>query len=87
MRPPERMRQILDLVHKIWEYDSDMRFFQLIYVLQAQYCQAHYPNGAIKSPPRKDVSEHLGFDLFVIEDTQIIKFLENRLLDLKSKQA
>ena len=80
MRPPERIDEILELIQRIWkmETNADMRFFQLIYVLQYKFSQSHGERGKIEAVDA-DGSKDTGFDLFNTEDDEVIKFLESYL--------
>lgn len=84
MRPPERIDPLLELLEEIWLYDPDLRFLQLIYNLQRQFCHEHDPHGIVESE-EQDGSRRIGFDLFHTEDEAFGRFLEKRLAALKSR--
>ena len=63
MRDEKRITEILSLISQIWEKDKDMRFFQLIYILQSKYSNANANIGQIELK-EKDGYSRIGFDLF-----------------------
>lgn len=75
MRPPERINEILELLDKAWKKDPDMRFLQLVYVLQSMYSHLNDGRGKILSPKEHYGSLRIGYDLFAIEDTELISLL------------
>ncbi len=78
MRSPERIEHITQLLEQIWKKDSDMRFMQLVYVLQARFSQANDGMGAI-CDSKVDGFTRTGYDLFNVEDDQIECFLKEYL--------
>ena len=80
MRPPERIDEIMSLLERIWKMEThaDMRFFQLIYVLQYRFSQSHGDRGKIESV-ESDGAANVGFDLFNTEDDEVIEFLRTYL--------
>ena len=75
MRPPERIDEILETIERIWKKNPDMRFMQLLYILQMECAESQ--NGWGKVTERdKDGSERVGFDLFHFEDKTFQKLLE-----------
>ena len=82
MRPPERINEILELMEQIWKFDPDMRFMQLVYVLQMRFTESQDERGRIIET-HKDGSQRIGFDLFNSEDKAFQRFLENYLQKLK----
>lgn len=86
MRPSERIDEISDLIKEIWNEDPDMRYMQLIYVLQSSFSQKN--NAAGKIEERMDETyARIGFDLFGTEDDEFKRFLENYLFDLRKRHA
>jgi len=81
MRPPERIPVLLDLLREIWIHYPDMRFLQLIYVLQSKFCHENHPHGMIQSV-EKDGFQRTGYDLFNIEDSTFHDFLIRYLEEL-----
>jgi uncharacterized protein YihD (DUF1040 family) len=77
MRDPERIPQILDLLHQIWKRDLDLRFNQMIYNLQREYSYLNNDMGKIVEK-RPDGYEITGFDLFNLEDDEFINFLKKK---------
>ncbi|MCP4161158.1 MAG: DUF1040 family protein [Deltaproteobacteria bacterium] len=75
MRDEKRITEILGLIQKIWEKKNDMRFFQLIYVLQSKYSKEKGNIGQIKFKENDGYSQ-IGFDMFGTEDEELIKFLK-----------
>lgn len=41
MRDPERIERIMSMVQAIWKQEPDMRFFQLMAVLESRYSKAN----------------------------------------------
>ncbi len=78
MRPPKRVEHLLSLLQRLWEKDSDLRFLQLIYVLQARFSEQNAGAGKVKER-NEDGASRIGFDLFNTEDTKFIEFLEEEL--------
>ncbi|MCP3922819.1 MAG: DUF1040 family protein [Desulfobacterales bacterium] len=75
MRDEKRITEILGLIQKIWEKENDMRFFQLIYVLQSKYSKEKGNIGQITFKENDGYSQ-IGFDMFGTEDEELIKFLK-----------
>ena len=78
MRPPERIDEIIELLRENWKQDPDMRFMQLIYVMQSFYSGENKQVGQIQVTD-KDGSKRTGYDLFHVEDTKFKDFLERFL--------
>ena len=78
MRPPERIDDILDLIGEIWKKSPDMRFMQLLYVLQRECSNSRDGFGEVKEK-QADGFEVVGFDLFHFEDKAFQQILENYL--------
>lgn len=79
MRDPKRIQRILDLLFKIWEQQPDVRFNQLVQILQSTYSNTHNHFGK-KRVYEKDgtmtyPSEYV--DLFYLEDDDWEQFLNN----------
>ncbi len=75
MKDEKRITEILGLIQEIWEKDKDMRFFQMIYVLQSKFSKEKGDIGQIKFKENDGYSQ-IGFDLFGTEDEELIKFLK-----------
>jgi len=75
MRPPERIDEILELIGKIWKQNPDMRFLQLVYVLQSYFSQSNNGRGKIEFT-EDDGLKKVGFDLFNTEDSEFGEFLK-----------
>ena len=86
MRPIERLDEISDLILKIWRYDPDQRYMQLVYNLQREYSYRNNGKGAIKEV-ESDGFTRTGYDLFNTEDTDIQEFLKLYLNELQNKSA
>lgn len=76
MRPPERIDQILEIIGVIWKKNPDMRFMQLLYILQMECAESQNGWGKVTEKD-DDGSERIGFDLFTFEDSAFQKLLEN----------
>jgi hypothetical protein len=74
MRDPKRIQIVLDLINEIWSKDPDLRFMQLLYILQYGYSDKNNENGRIKEI-EKDGHTRIGFNLFAVEDDAFIEFL------------
>lgn len=74
MRDHRRIDEILDLIKEIWMRDPDVRFNQLLYVLQSSYSKQHAGLGRVEE---KDTygTTRLGFDFFNLEDSLFLKHL------------
>jgi len=74
MRDPNRIEELLDLINQIWMKDPDLRFNQLIYILQSGY--SNHNNGVGKVTGREsDGFSPVGYDLFNLEDDAFIEYL------------
>ena len=80
MRDPERIPKILELISQLWLKDEDLRFNQLIYILQTEYSNKHGEIGKVVSTTEDGYSQ-VGFDLFNAEDDQFLDFLRNKRMD------
>jgi uncharacterized protein YihD (DUF1040 family) len=74
MRDEARIGEILGLLNDIWEQDRDLRFFQLIFNLQAAFSKKNGGIGRVEETDRDQLAK-VGFDLFNVEDEAVIKFL------------
>ena len=78
MRDPDRIPEILELINQIWQRDVDLRFNQLIYILQSEYSSANGGEGKVEE--KIDFSfSRVGFDMFNTEDDGFISFLKSKL--------
>lgn len=75
MRAPERIDDILELIGGIWKKNPDMRFMQLLYILQMDCAESQNGWGKVIEKD-KDGSERVGFDLFHFEDGAFQQILE-----------
>ena len=76
MRPPERIDEILELIEKIWKKNPDMRFMQLLYILQMECAESQDGRGKVIET-EQDGFQKVGFDLFHLEDDLLKKVLES----------
>ena len=83
MRDPARISKTLDLVKELWLKDSDLRFNQLLYILQSEYSFQNNNIGLVKEA-EVDGFAREGFDLFNTEDDSFIKFLEKKISNAKN---
>jgi len=74
MRDKARIPEILDLIQEIWNKDQDMRFFQLIFNLQANFSKENKNIGKVEQI-EPDGFTKVGFNLFNIEDKVLTDFL------------
>ena len=75
MRDPTRITVILDLINQIWTKDPDLRFQQLVYILQSDFSQKNNNIGKVESP-EKDGFSRIGYDFFNIEDDTFLEYLK-----------
>lgn len=90
MRDPVRIDQLLDLLRQIWFHHPDLRFNQLIYVLQSDYSSKYDKDMEIRevsfSPTEgglKKTTGRVAYDLFNLEDDKFIQFLRDYLKNLR----
>ena len=77
MRDPERIDELLHLIKANWMQDSDMRFMQLLYILQSEIAREDGEIWTVKEKVEHDHSR-IGFDMFNFEDVELITFLKKR---------
>ena len=75
MRSESRIAEIQALIESIWRASPDLRYMQLIYLLQRSYTQQHGKNGIVEAED-SDGFPKVGFDLFNVEDENLIRFLK-----------
>lgn len=82
MRNPERIKEVMDVLTKIWEAQPDTRFNQLIYNLQREYAKGSgetvyklvsHGHGVTYMPETK-------VDLFNLEDDKFLEFLKTKII-------
>ena len=78
MRDPQRINEFLELISQLWKQDPDLRFNQLIYILQNGYSQVNSDIGKIESEGA-DGFKQIGFDLFNIEDDSFLEYLKGEV--------
>ena len=84
MRNPERIKLVLDLIGKIWETYPDMRFNQLLSLLQDKYAEekdAHQETFWDKQEYNGIVTyqKTVIVELFYVEDELFIEFLQKEV--------
>ena len=77
MRNPERIDELLTLLKQLWLQGPDLRFQQLIYILQSEYSQKNNNIGRVECQ-KADGFPKVGFDLFNTEDDKFIQFLREK---------
>jgi len=75
MRNPNRITEIQNLVTRIWQANPDLRYMQLIYLLQNGYSYKHGNIGKVESEETEGFA-HIGYDLFNLEDDLLIQYLQ-----------
>ena len=75
MRDPKRIKVILDLINQIWDKYPDLRFQQLVYVLQNGFSQKHNNLGKIEVTDEEGFTK-VGYDLFNVEDDTFEEYLQ-----------
>ena len=83
MRDSERIQELLDLIKELWFKDPDLRFNQLVYILQSEYSFKNNGIGLVKEL-EVDGFAREGFDLFNTEDDAFINFLKMKLSNEKN---
>lgn len=78
MRDPKRIETTLSLLKELWSNNTDLRFNQLIYNLQREFSLENDGIGQITEISQEGI-QHVGYDLFYIEDDIFIQFLERKL--------
>lgn len=78
MRDEGRINELLELIATIWSRDPDMRFNQLIYMLQSEFSRENGGEGAVEETVDQSYSR-VGFDLFGLEDDRFIEFLQKKV--------
>ncbi|MHC6802812.1 hypothetical protein ACYTR9_21005, partial [Vibrio antiquarius] len=78
MRDPKRIETTLSLLKELWSNNTDLRFNQLIYNLQREFSLENDGKGQITEISQEGI-QHVGYDLFYIEDDIFIQFLERKL--------
>lgn len=86
MRALERIDEISNLIKDIWNEDPDMRYMQLIYVLQAAYSKKNDGVGRVEEKVDATYSK-VGFDLFNVEDDEFKIFLERYLIERRARNG
>ena len=83
MRDSARIQVLLDLIQDLWLKDPDLRFNQLVYILQSEYS---FKNGGIGLVKELEVDGFAreGYDLFNTEDDAFINFLKMKISNDKS---
>ena len=79
MRDPKRIEATLSLLKELWSNNADLRFNQLMYNnLQREFSLENDGKGQITEISQEGI-QHVGYDLFYIEDDIFIQFLERKL--------
>lgn len=78
MRDPERIDEILELIGRIWKNHPDLRFQQLMYILQSEYSEMNNGMGKVESE-EVDGFKKTGYDLFNLEDDKFLQYLQYSL--------
>lgn len=74
MRDPKRIQHTLDLISLIWKAYPDLRFNQLICVLQREYASQNENYGLLKGVGPRGQEQGV-FDFFNLEDDDFLAFL------------
>lgn len=81
MRAPQRIDKTLKLVETLWKRNPDLRFQQLLYILQSEYSQKNGNVGKVENI-EEDGFTRVGYDLFNTKDEQFITFLQDKVANL-----
>jgi len=74
MRDPNRITKIQNLITRIWQANPDLRYMQLIYLLQSGHSHNHANRGKVEART-DDGFAQVGYDLFSLEDDQFLAYL------------
>jgi len=74
MRDPKRIDETLTLLSQIWKQNPDLRFQQLVYILQGGYSENNSNIGRVESV-EKEGFKQIGYDLFNTEDDVFMEHL------------
>ncbi|TQF70023.1 hypothetical protein [Pseudoalteromonas luteoviolacea] len=86
MPDPERLGELLGLIHILWKEDEDQRFNQLIYNLQREFSFLNNNLGKVVEKAGDGI-ESIGFDLFNVEDGLFIEFLKQKVAESNTYQG
>ncbi len=75
-------KEILDLLHQVWDLNPELRFQQLIYILQSGYSKKNKDIGKVDRID-KDGFTKTGYDLFYLQDDLFSEYLKE-IIDKKS---
>ena len=75
MRDINRIPEIQSLIETIWQSAPDLRYMQLIYILQRRYAEQYYQKGIIEASDTEGFPV-VGYDLFNVADDSLINFLQ-----------
>lgn len=78
MKEPKRIQEFLEVINELWTNSPDLRFNQLIYILQNGYSQNNSGVGKVESV-EVDGFKQTGFDLFNTEDDSFIEYLKSEV--------
>ncbi|WP_047980751.1 ankyrin repeat domain-containing protein [Ornithinibacillus contaminans] len=89
-RDPKRIRRIMDLLETIWEENPDMRFFQLMEMLQHKYSSKNNNIGKREAMEKdsKGYENPVSFiDLFYLQDDSFEEFLRGYVTEDHQKSS
>jgi len=69
-REPERIDRILALIKELWLCDMDLRFFQLVFIIQSMYSDANNGFGKVEGMTGLEISK-TGYNFSLLEDDQV----------------
>ena len=69
-REPERIDRILALIKKLWLCDMDLRFFQLVFIIQSMYSDANSGFEKVEGTTGIEISK-TGYNFSLLEDDQV----------------
>ena len=88
-REPERIKRVLNLLQEIWESNPDMRFFQLMDLIQHVYSSKNNRFGKregfeLDSKGYKFPISYI--DLFYLEDNNFEEFLQEFIINKDNRK-
>lgn len=75
-------KEILGLLHQVWDLNPELRFQQLIYILQSGYSKENKDIGKVDRIDKDGFTE-TGYDLFNLRDDQFTEYMKE-VIDKKS---
>ncbi len=75
MRDPKRIEEMLALINQIWNKQPDLRFNQLLCILQNGYSKENNGIGRVENNDQIGFTQ-VGYDFFSVEDDTFLEYLK-----------